>query len=92
MKASSDTGTLQWLLRGIFTSCGHESGHLILSKLDFAAAESSQADISNLELGGRSRHCWCFVDVVVGLKAFARGMEVVYGVQKRVMWRWEERK
>jgi hypothetical protein len=57
MKTSSDTGTLQWLLLGVFSSCGHETWHLILSKLDFATAESSQADIGDLELGGRSRHC-----------------------------------
>lgn len=42
MKATSNTSTLQGLVRSVLAADGHETGHLNLSQLDLAAPEGSQ--------------------------------------------------
>lgn len=56
MQAASDAGTLQWLVGSVLLASGHETGHLVLSELDLAAAEGGQRDVGDLEFVGGSRH------------------------------------
>jgi hypothetical protein len=56
VEAAGDTGALQWLLFGILRASGYQAGHFILGQLNLAAAEGGQADISDLEIVGWSRH------------------------------------
>jgi hypothetical protein len=56
VQAACNPSTLQWLIFGILRTSSHETRHLILSQLDFSAAESGQADVSDLELVGWGAH------------------------------------
>jgi hypothetical protein len=56
VKTSSNAGTGQRLLLGVLCANGHETGHLILSQINLATTEGREADVSDLELVGGSRH------------------------------------
>lgn len=57
MKATSDTGASERLLSAELLSGGHETGHLLLGKLNLAAAEGREVDVGDLVLlGGLGAH------------------------------------
>jgi hypothetical protein len=56
VQASGNTGTLQWLLLGVLLASCHETRHLILGKFDLTTTEGRETEVSDLVLGGRSRH------------------------------------
>jgi hypothetical protein len=56
VQAASNAGTLQRLLLSVLLTGSHETGHLILSQINLAATERREADVSDLELVGGSRH------------------------------------
>lgn len=56
MKTSSNTGTLQWLIGIVLLTSSHQTWHLILGEIDLLAAEGSQTEVCDLELGSWSRH------------------------------------
>ena len=61
VQATGDTGTGKRLVSRVLLADGHQTGHLILGKLDLLAAESSEGKVSDLELVGGSRHD-CLID------------------------------
>ncbi len=56
VQASSNTSALQWLIVSILLASLHETGHLILSKLNLAATKGRETNVGDLELVGGSRH------------------------------------
>lgn len=57
MQATSNAGSLERLALGIAGTRLHQTGHLILSELDLAAAEGGERDVGDLEgVGGLGRH------------------------------------
>lgn len=56
VQATSNAGTLQWLVVGVLAAGLHQTRHLVLGELDLAATEGREADVSDLELVGGSRH------------------------------------
>jgi len=48
VERASDTDVLEGLFRSVLFSGGHESGHFVLSELDFLATEVSLADVGDL--------------------------------------------
>lgn len=68
VERASDADVLEGLLGSVLFSGGHESGHFVLSELDFLATEVSLADIGDLVVilasgegdgGGLSGHVYC---------------------------------
>ena len=51
METSSNSGTLQGLVGAVLLTDGHESGHLVLSELDFLSAESGEGDVCDFVVG-----------------------------------------
>jgi len=51
VETTSDSGTLQWLLRTVFLTDSHESGHLVLGELDFLSAEGGEGDVCDFVVG-----------------------------------------
>lgn len=56
VQTTSDAGTGERLVGSILLTDGHKTRHLILGKLDLLAAEGSEGEVGDLELGGGSRH------------------------------------
>jgi len=57
VQAAGDAGTLQGLGSGVLLAGLHETGHLVLGKLDLLAAEGGKRDVGDLEVLGGSGHC-----------------------------------
>lgn len=51
VETSSDSGTLQGLVRAVLLSDSHETWHLVLSELDFLSTESGEGDVCDLVVG-----------------------------------------
>lgn len=56
VETASDLGTLEGLGSSVLLTGLHQTRHLILSKLDLLATESSQGDVGNLKVVGGGRH------------------------------------
>lgn len=56
VKAASNAGTGEGLVGRVLGTGGHETGHLILGKLDLLAAKGGEGEVGDLELVGGSRH------------------------------------
>ena len=57
MKATSNAGAGKRLLSTELLAGGHETGHLLLGKLNLAATEGREVDVGDLVLlGGLGRH------------------------------------
>jgi len=51
VETSSNSGTLQGLVGAVLLTDSHESGHLVLSKLDFLSAEGGEGDVCDFVVG-----------------------------------------
>jgi hypothetical protein len=56
VQTSSNAGALQWLVVSVLPASLHETRHLVLGELNLAATKGREADVSDLELVGGSRH------------------------------------
>jgi hypothetical protein len=54
VQATSDAGTLQWLLVGVLLAGLDKTGHLLLGQLDLSSTKGREVDVGNLEGGGKS--------------------------------------
>jgi hypothetical protein len=58
VETSGDSGTLQGLVGAVLLTDSHESGHLVLSELDFLSAEGGEGDVGDFVVGlGMSVRC-----------------------------------
>jgi hypothetical protein len=58
VETSSNSGTLERLLGTVLLSDGHESGHLVLSELDFLSAEGGEGDVCDFVVGLEGLLAW----------------------------------
>lgn len=56
VQAASNAGTGERLVGGILLADGHQTGHLVLSEINFPAAKGGQGQVGDLELVGGGRH------------------------------------
>jgi hypothetical protein len=54
VQATSDAGTLQWLLIGVLLAGLDKTGHLLLGQLDLATTKGREVDVGNLKERGVS--------------------------------------
>jgi hypothetical protein len=48
VQATSNAGTLQWLVLGVLLTGGHETGHLLLGEINLTTAKGREVDVGNL--------------------------------------------